>query len=75
MVPLRLWDILDEIAEDALLVDDFKLLDRSLLRLVLQRDTLRIKEAAVYERLKAWAEHQVLKRYASCHAISIVLKL
>ncbi|KAH7696752.1 BTB/POZ domain-containing protein 6-A [Aphelenchoides avenae] len=56
-----LWDSLDKTAEDALLADDFRLLDRSLLRAVLQRSTLRIKEATVYKRLKAWGERQVLE--------------
>ena len=55
----RFLTILDSDGEMVLNADEFLLLERPLLRELLQRDTLRVFEPVVYGRLKKWAEHQI----------------
>lgn len=53
------WKAFDEVASGAIESDDFLLLNRVLVQRLLVRNTLRVREYVVYERLKKWAENQL----------------
>lgn len=62
----RLWDAIDNAAEDVLQSDAFLSLERVLVREVLKRDGLCASEPIIYHQLKNWAECQLKKRYSWC---------
>ncbi|KAH7720709.1 Btbd6 protein [Aphelenchoides avenae] len=58
-IPERLWLALDGYAKDAMESEDFLMLDRPLLRSILQRDTLRVTETTVYNWLKTGTDSPI----------------
>ena len=51
----RCWKVIDKQAEEALKSDDFPLIERSLLKEVVKRDTLTIEEIELFKAVDLWA--------------------
>ena len=58
----RCWEIVDKKTEDAVKSEAFRLIEKSLLKSVLERDWLNVEEVELFKAVDCWAENECVKQ-------------